>query len=140
MTARRACCSSGIQLVGPSGRLGYAGRWVTSGRRACLCYRTDYVSYPACSTSALTPTQPTVRGCPNPNLACGLLCYRTAYGKHVSHYSTGCIRSRRVVHVKHISPKKKKLHDIKKNLVTFMQTRDMYLHFTRSNIWANGNN
>ena len=22
---------------------------------------------------------------------------------------------------------------------TFMQTRDMYLHFTRSNIWANGN-
>ena len=23
---------------------------------------------------------------------------------------------------------------------TFMQTRDMYLHFTRSNIWANGNN
>ena len=25
-------------------------------------------------------------------------------------------------------------------LVTFMQTRDMYLHFTRSNIWANGNN
>ena len=21
-----------------------------------------------------------------------------------------------------------------------MQTRDMYLHFTRSNIWANGNN
>ena len=24
--------------------------------------------------------------------------------------------------------------------VTFMQTRDMYLHFTRSNIWANGNN
>ena len=28
----------------------------------------------------------------------------------------------------------------KKILVTFMQTRDMYLHFTRSNIWANGNN
>ena len=28
----------------------------------------------------------------------------------------------------------------KKMLVTFMQTRDMYLHFTRSNIWANGNN
>ena len=28
----------------------------------------------------------------------------------------------------------------KKNLVTFIQTRDMYLHFTRSNIWANGNN
>ena len=28
----------------------------------------------------------------------------------------------------------------KKLLVTFMQTRDMYLHFTRSNIWANGNN
>ena len=25
-------------------------------------------------------------------------------------------------------------------LVTVMQTRDMYLHFTRSNIWANGNN
>ena len=24
--------------------------------------------------------------------------------------------------------------------VTFMQTRDMYLHFTRSNVWANGNN
>ena len=23
--------------------------------------------------------------------------------------------------------------------VTFMQTRDMYLHFTRSNVWANGN-
>ena len=23
--------------------------------------------------------------------------------------------------------------------LTFMQTRDMYLHFTRSNIWANGN-
>ena len=23
-------------------------------------------------------------------------------------------------------------------LVTFMQTRDMHLHFTRSNIWANG--
>ena len=28
----------------------------------------------------------------------------------------------------------------KQILVTFMQTRDMYLHFTRSNIWANGNN
>ena len=28
----------------------------------------------------------------------------------------------------------------KKYCVTFMQTRDMYLHFTRSNIWANGNN
>ena len=28
-----------------------------------------------------------------------------------------------------------------KILVTFMQTRDMYLHFTRNNIiWANGNN
>ena len=24
-------------------------------------------------------------------------------------------------------------------LLTFMQTRDMYLHFTRSNVWANGN-
>ena len=23
---------------------------------------------------------------------------------------------------------------------TFIQTRDMYLHFNRSNIWANGNN
>ena len=29
---------------------------------------------------------------------------------------------------------------LKKYCVTFMQTRDMYLHFTRSNIWANGNN
>ena len=28
----------------------------------------------------------------------------------------------------------------KKMLVTFMQTKDIYLHFTRSNIWANGNN
>ena len=28
---------------------------------------------------------------------------------------------------------------LKKNCVTFMQTRDMYLHFTRSNVWANGN-
>ena len=35
-----------------------SGRWVT--RAAC-------VNYPACSTSVLTPTQPTVRGCPNPN-------------------------------------------------------------------------
>ena len=25
----------------------------------------------------------------------------------------------------------------KKNVVTFMQTRNMYLHVTRSNIWAN---
>ena len=25
-------------------------------------------------------------------------------------------------------------------LLTFMQTRDMYVHFTRSNIWAKGNN
>ena len=34
----------------------------------------------------------------------------------------------------------KKLNDRKKMLVGFMQTRDMYLHFTRSNIiWANGN-
>ena len=28
---------------------------------------------------------------------------------------------------------------LKTNCVTFMQTRDMYLHFTRSNVWANGN-
>ena len=35
-----------------------SGRWVT--RAAC-------VNYPACSTSVITPTQPTVRGCPNPN-------------------------------------------------------------------------
>ena len=33
----------------------------------------------------------------------------------------------------------KKLHDII-FVLTFMQTRAMYLHFTRSNIWANGNN
>ena len=32
----------------------------------------------------------------------------------------------------------KKLHDIH-FFFTLMQTRDMYLHFTRSNIWANGN-
>ena len=106
MTTRRACCSSG--------------------RRACLCYRTAYVSYPACSTSALTPTQPTVRGCPNPNLACGLLCYRTAYGKHVSHYSTGCIRSRRVVHVKHISPKKNWLHLCKLETCTYISLAAIY--------------
>ena len=34
----------------------------------------------------------------------------------------------------------KKTTQQKKMLVTFMQTRDMYLQFTRSNIWANGNN
>ena len=33
----------------------------------------------------------------------------------------------------------KKLYDII-FCNTFMQTRDMYLHFTRSNMWANGNN
>ena len=31
-----------------------------------------------------------------------------------------------------------KLHD-KNILFTFLKTRDMYLHFTRSYIWANGN-
>ena len=34
----------------------------------------------------------------------------------------------------------KKITRQKKVLVTFMQTRHMYRHFTRSNIWANGNN
>ena len=34
----------------------------------------------------------------------------------------------------------KKTTRLNKICVTFMQTRDMYLHFTRSNIWANGNN
>ena len=33
----------------------------------------------------------------------------------------------------------KKTTRLKKMCVTFMQTRDMYLHFTRSNVWANGN-
>ena len=33
----------------------------------------------------------------------------------------------------------KKTTRLKKHCVTFMQTRDMYLHFTRSNVWANGN-
>ena len=33
----------------------------------------------------------------------------------------------------------KKTTRLKTFCVTFMQTRDMYLHFTRSNIWANGN-
>ena len=48
MTSRRACCSSGIQLVGPSGRLGYAGRWVTSGRRACWVTRAAGLHGPLC--------------------------------------------------------------------------------------------
>ena len=30
-------------------------------------------------------------------------------------------------------------HDWKKIISTFMPTRDMYLHFTRSSVWANGN-
>ena len=33
----------------------------------------------------------------------------------------------------------KKTIRLKKICVTFMQTRDMYLQFTRSNVWANGN-
>ena len=33
----------------------------------------------------------------------------------------------------------KKTTRLKKCCVTFMQTRDMYLHFTRSNVSANGN-
>ena len=36
--------------------------------------------------------------------------------------------------------KKTTQHKILLVTLTFMQTRDMYLHFTRSNIWANGNN
>ena len=36
-------------------------------------------------------------------------------------------------------PAGKKHTTEKKICVTFMQTRDMYLHFTRSNVWANGN-
>ena len=57
-------------------RLCYRTAYVTAppGR---LGYRTAYVNYPACSTSALTPTQPTVRECPNPRLAYGT---RRAYG------------------------------------------------------------
>ena len=33
---------------------------------------------------------------------------------------------------------KKTTRHLKKKF-TFMKTRDMYLHFTHSNIWANGN-
>ena len=73
--------------------------------------------------------------------------------ENVSHMATLPSVARHVIHADNLRPHAtrqvcrpaaktsgKKTTRQKNLLVTFMQTRDMYLHFTRSNIWANGNN
>ena len=69
--------------------------------------------------------------------------------ENVSHMATLPSVARHVIHADNLRPQVcrpaaktsgKKTTGQKNLLVTFMQTRDIYLHFTRSNIWANGNN
>ena len=61
--------------------------------------------------------------------------------RHVIHAAPiTCVHATRQVCRPAAKTSGKKTTRQKNLLLTFMQTRDMYLQFTRSNIWANGNN